>query len=73
MIAPYLGKQNIDTIAEFSGENFAAFATQAIAPLDVWTTNILLYGFWGEQYDNHFARVELMSPYWYVAGILILM
>lgn len=46
MIAPYLGKRNIDTIADFSGENFAAFATQAIAPLDVFTTNLLLYGFW---------------------------
>jgi phage-related holin len=71
IIAPYLGTRNLDTIAEFSGENFAAFATQAIAPLDVYTTNILLYGFWGEQYDNHFAHVELMSPYWYVAGMLV--
>ena len=46
IIAPYLGTKNIDTIAGFTGENFAAFATQAIEPLDIYTTNILLYGFW---------------------------
>ncbi len=65
MIATTLGNEHISKISEFSGENFLAFATQAIAPLDVFMTNILLYGFWGEQYDNHFAHVEVMSPYWY--------
>ena len=61
-----------DSISNFWWDNLLAFATQAIAPLDVFFTNLLLYGFWWEQYNNHFAHVSLMSPYWYVAGFLIL-
>jgi hypothetical protein len=60
-----------DNISNFGWDNLLAFATQAIAPLDVFFTNLLLYGFWWEQYHNHFAHVSIMSPYWYVAGFLI--
>lgn len=62
-----------ESISQFTMSNLEAFATQAIAPLDVFLTNLLLYGFWGEQFDNHFAHVSLMSPYWYMAGFAILL
>jgi hypothetical protein len=47
LIAPLFGVSNsAGTIATFSSGNLEAFETQALAPLDVWGTNILLYGFW---------------------------
>ena len=47
LIAPVFGVSNsASTIAGFSSSNLEAFETQALAPLDVWGTNVLLYGFW---------------------------
>lgn len=47
LIAPLFGVSNsASSIASFSSANLEAFRTQALAPLDVWGTNILLYGFW---------------------------
>ena len=60
-----------NTVHSFSWENFLAFSTQALPPLDIFSTNILLYWFWWEKYDNHFAIINDISPYWFVAGILI--
>jgi hypothetical protein len=57
---------------EFSLANQKAFETQALAPLDVISTSALLYGFWGERYGNHFARVDFLSSLWYIGGCIIL-
>lgn len=47
ILAPLFGIRNsVTTISSFSLANFEAFATQALAPLEVFGTNILLYGFW---------------------------
>lgn len=73
IIAPFFGISNsVSSISTFSIANLEAFRTQALAPLDVWGTNILLYGFWGERYGNHYASVAMLSSLWYVAGILAL-
>jgi hypothetical protein len=59
------------SIATFSHANLEAFATQELAPLDVWSTNLLLYGFWGERYGNHYASVGFLSSLWWVAGLVV--
>lgn len=56
------------SIAWFNTANFQAFLTQALEPLNVWGTNILLYGFWGERYASHYVNVIFLSSLWYVAG-----
>lgn len=72
LIAPLFGVSNsTGMVSSFSSANLEAFETQALAPLDVWGTNLLLYGFWGERYANHYANVDFLSSLWYVAGILI--
>jgi len=71
ILAPFFGYTNsVSTISSFSLANLEAFRTQALAPLDVWSTNILLYGFWGERYSNHYVNVGFLSSLWYVAGFL---
>jgi hypothetical protein len=73
LLAPFFWYGNSTTsISTFWPGNLEAFRTQALAPLDVWWTNILLYGFWGEQFSSHFARVDILSSLWYVAGFCIL-
>ena len=73
IIAPFFGHTNsAQSIATFGTGNLEAFQTQALAPMDVWMTNILLYGFWGERYGNHYASVAFLSSLWYVAGILLI-
>jgi hypothetical protein len=55
--APYLGYQSLSSmISTFSSENLLAFQTASIAPLDVFSTNILLYGYWGERYGTAFMN-----------------
>lgn len=61
-----------ERITQFTLDNFRAFATQHIEPLNVFFTTILLYGFWGEQFDSHFAHIQYMSPYWYLAGGVVI-
>ena len=69
LIAPLFGQvSSLGSISTFSPSNFEAFRTQALAPLDVISTNLLLYGFWGERYGNHFARIDILSSLWYIAG-----
>ena len=73
ILAPLFGVRNsVNTISSFSPANLEAFRTQALVPLDVWGTNILLYGFWGERYANHYANVDFLSSLWWVAGFLLL-
>lgn len=60
-----------NTIDSFSSDNFMAFTTQALSPFNTIFTNLLLYWFWWEQYDNHFVKANEMSPYWYIAGIIL--
>lgn len=74
ILAPLLGiKTSVDSIATFSLANYEAFQTQALAPLGVWSTNTMLYGFWGERYANHYARVDILSSLWYIGGIAIIL
>jgi hypothetical protein len=73
IVAPFFGHVNsASQIATFSLANMEAFRTQAIAPLDVISTNLLLYGFWGERYGNHYASVVFLSSLWYIAGIILI-
>lgn len=64
---------SIASIGTFWANNLTAFATQALEPMSVWVTNILLYGFWGEQFSNHYANVDFLSSLWYVAGFLLIL
>lgn len=73
LLAPLFWIQNsVASISSFSFANLEAFMTSSIAPLDVWGTNLLLYGFWGEKYGGHYANVEILSKLWYIAGLLLL-
>ena len=72
ILAPLFGHANsAQSISTFSTANLEAFETQALAPLDVWWTNILLYGFWWEKYSNHYANVDFLSSLWWVGGLLV--
>lgn len=74
LIAPLFGVGNsAGMISSFSSANLEAFETQALAPLDVWGTNILLYGFWWERYGNHYANVDFLSSLWWVGGFILLL
>ncbi len=59
------------SISVFSIANFEAFATQSLHPMNVWFTNIFLYGFWGERFSNHYVSVQFLSSLWFVAGVTI--
>ena len=73
ILAPVFGTNNIvSSVENFDFANLEAFKTHAIAPLDVWGTNALLYGFWGERHGNHQFTLEFLSKFWYVAGFLFL-
>lgn len=73
ILAPLFAiKTSVDSIRAFTLANYEAFQTQALAPLDVWSTNLLLYGFWGERYANHYANVDFLSSMWYIAGGIVL-
>lgn len=63
---------NATYIETFTLANFQAFQTQALAPMNVWFTNIMLYGFWGERHSNHYATVEFLSTLWYIAGLILI-
>jgi hypothetical protein len=53
ILAPFFVSENmIGMIETFSSANTQAFIRLRIAPLSTEWTNILLYGFWGQ---NHFA------------------
>lgn len=72
ILAPFFGVSNSTSyISTFNVANFEAFATQALAPVNVWFTNIFLYGFWGEKFANHYANVHFLSALWFIAGALI--
>ena len=74
LLAPLFGVQNSTTYIEtFNIANFQAFLTQSLAPMNVWFTNIFLYGFWGERFSNHYANVDFLSKLWYVAGFALLL
>lgn len=60
-------------ITNFDTANLEAFRTQALAPLDVWLTNLLLYGFWWERYGNHYANVGFLSSLWYMGGFSLIL
>jgi hypothetical protein len=32
---------------------------------------LLLYGFWGERYANHYANVDFLSSLWWVGGFMV--
>lgn len=71
ILAPYFGYMNsVTTISRFSPANLEAFSTQAIAPLEVWSTNILLYWFWWERFGEHYVNVIFLSSLWYIAGFI---
>jgi hypothetical protein len=47
LIVPLFSLENsITSISQFSAPNLDAFITQSLAPMNVWFTNIFLYGFW---------------------------
>lgn len=60
------------SISSFNAANYEAFITQSLAPMNVWFTNLFLYGFWGERFGNHFASVWFLSSLWFIAGFLII-
>ncbi len=73
ILAPFFGITNsVNLVSAFNPANFEAFATQALAPMNVWLTNFLLYGFWGERFANHYANVGFLSAFWFIAGLVIL-
>jgi len=72
MLAPLFGATNSAmSVGTFDFANLEAFMTESLAPMNVWWTNILLYGFWGERYGNHYANVGFLSSLWYIAGLLL--
>lgn len=72
ILAPFFGiKNSTSYISTFSPANYEAFITQALQPMNVWFTNIFLYGFWGERFGNHYANVSFLSSFWFIAGIII--
>lgn len=74
LLASLFGVQNsTSSIETFNIANFQAFLTQSLAPMNVWFTNIFLYGFWGERFSNHYANVDFLSKLWYVAGFALLL
>jgi hypothetical protein len=73
LVSPFFGVENsASSISSFGLKNFEAFQTQALAPMDVISTNALLYWFWWERYGNHYARVDILSSLWYIAGFLLI-
>ncbi len=75
LLAPLYGwKDVVGTIGDFGTKNIDAFLTRSIAPLDISSTNLLLYGFWWE--TSHFVLPWVLSPYWFIAwgfvGLIIL-
>lgn len=73
ILAPFFGITNsVNLVSAFNPANFEAFATQTLAPMNVWLTNFLLYGFWGERFANHYANVGFLSAFWFIAGLVIL-
>lgn len=72
LLAWFFWVQNsVQSIQSFSPANLQAFQTQTIAPLDVISTNVLLYGFWGERYGTQYVNISLLSSLWYIAGWII--
>lgn len=73
MLAPLIGiSTSVNGISVFNAANYEAFMTNAISPLNVWLTNIFLYGFWGEKFSNHYVNVSGLSAFWYIAGALMI-
>lgn len=73
LLAPFLGTHTVVSgVNDFTLANFEAFQTHAIAPLNVWWTNLFLYGFWGEFHGNN-VSLSFLSSFWYIAGFLVLM
>ena len=56
----------LESIRSFGTENYEAFMTNALAPLNVFFTNLLLYGFWGERYEGQIVLPGEFFSYWYI-------
>ena len=59
-------------IDHFHTENYLAFMSNTLYPFNVWGTNLLLYGFWGERAITPFVLPGVWFEYWYIFGILMI-
>lgn len=73
LLGSLLGKGAVvtDAVATFNQANIEAFLSNALPPLNLELTNLMLFGFWGERY--HFALPGDLNPLrWCFAIVLLL-
>ena len=61
----------LQQVQSFNASNIENFNTNAMFPLNVYGTSLLLYGFWGERWW-HFLLPESINPSWFNAGFFLI-
>lgn len=63
---------SVSSISSFGENNIEAFLSSSLSPLGPIMTNLSLYGFWGERYQQ-FVLPNIINPNWWWAALILLM